>query len=73
MKKEFGYNLSTGLKGLIVSILTMIVMIIPALVIGWLYNTVEIMAFTVILGIVWIFLYLVMWGWSWNWISKFWR
>lgn len=74
MKKQgFGYNLSTGLKGLIVSILSMIIMIIPAWAIRWLYTNVEVMAFAAILGLVWIFLYLVVWGWAWNWISKFWK
>lgn len=74
MKKQgFGYNLSVGLKGLIVSILSMIIMIIPAWVIRWLHTNAEVMAFAIVLAIVWVFLYLVIWGWSWNWISRWWK
>jgi flagellar biosynthesis component FlhA len=73
IKKGFGYNLSTGLKGLIVGILTMLIMILPAWLIKWIWTMENMLAVTAILGLVWILFYLVVWGWSWNWISKFWK
>jgi hypothetical protein len=77
-KNNFGTYLLTGLKGLIVSIVSMIIMILPMWLIRYLWGlgTLEegaiggMVAVSALLGVIWILFYFVIWGWlAW----KFWR
>lgn len=68
-KGTFGSYLLTGLKGLLVSIVTMLIMILPAWLIRWIYTQANMLAVTGLLGIAWIFFYFVIWGWL---AYKFW-
>jgi hypothetical protein len=72
-KKGFGYNLSTGLKGFTTCILSMLIMLIPAWFIKYLYNVIHLIVIGAVLMIMWVLFYLVIWGWSWNWLSKWWK
>ena len=70
MKQTFGSNLLTGIKGLVVSIVTMLLMILPAWLIKWIWQTEGMLAVSALLGVVWIFFYFVVWGWL---AGKFWK
>jgi len=70
-KGKFGMFLLTGIKGLVVSIVTMLLMILPAWMIKWFWTMENLVYVAAIFGVVWIFFYFVIWGWLawafWKW------
>ena len=69
-KLGFGGNLLVGIKGFVVSIVTALILVLPAWMTRWFITMENLYYVGAIFGLVIIFFYFVIWGWL---AYKFWK